>query len=53
MKIPKSKTWLMPGGSTREELIPHYAGVIDRALEMGYNFCPRAHIIAFDDKRAV
>ena len=53
MKIPKSKTWLMPGGSTREELIPHYAGVIDKALEMGYNFCPRAHIIAFDDKREV
>ena len=26
MKIPKSKTWLMPGGSTREEIIPHYAG---------------------------
>ena len=25
----------------------------DKALEMGYNFCPRAHIIAFDDKRAV
>ena len=53
MKIPKSKTWLMPGGSTREEIIPHYAGTIDKALEMGYNFCPRAHIIAFDDKREV
>ena len=53
MKIPKNKTWLMPGGSTREELIPHYPGVIEKALEMGYNFCPRAHIIAFNDKRAV
>ena len=53
LNIPKNKTWLMPGGSTREELIPHYPGVIDKALEMGYNFCPRAHIIAFDDKRAV
>ena len=53
LNIPKNKTWLMPGGSTREELIPHYPGVIDKALEMGYNFCPRAHIIAFNDKRAV
>ena len=53
LNIPKNKTWLMPGGSTREELIPHYPGVIDKALEMGYNFCPIAHIIAFDDKRAV
>ena len=23
LNIPKNKTWLMPGGSTREELIPH------------------------------
>jgi len=53
MNIPKNKTWLMPGGSTREELIPHYAETIDRALEIGYNFCPRAHIIAFCDKRGV
>ena len=53
MNIPKNKTWLMPGGSTRKELIPHYAGTINKALEMGYNFSPRAHIIAFDVKRGV
>jgi len=53
MDIPKNQTWLMPGGSTREELIPHYAGTIKKALEVGYNFCPRAHIIAFDEDRLV
>lgn len=53
MNIPKNKTWMMPGGDTRETLISMYPIVIEKCIEMGYNFCSREHIIAFDIKRGV
>lgn len=49
--IPNTKTWIMPAGGTREELIPNYSYVMDECVERGYNFSGRAHIIAFDDQR--
>jgi len=49
--IPNDKVWIMPAGSTREELIPNYSYVMDECVERGYNFTGRAHIIAFDDQR--
>lgn len=49
----KHKVWVMPAGSTREEVIPNYAYVIEQCVERGYNFSGRAHIIAFNDQRGV
>lgn len=51
--IPKNKTWLMPAGDCQETLIPMYARSIQKAIEMGYNWTGRDHIIAFNQKRKV
>jgi len=53
MNIPKNKTWIMPPGDNREELVRVYPMVIDFCAENGYNFTGREHIIAFDTKRGV
>jgi 7-carboxy-7-deazaguanine synthase len=51
--IPKHKTFIMPAGDTREELIKMYPIVFDMCAEKGYNMTGRDHIIAFDTKRGV
>ena len=51
--IPKSKTFIMPAGDTREELIKMYPLVFELCAEHGYNMTGRDHIIAYDTKRAV
>ena len=53
MNIPKNKTWVMPAGDNREELIKIYPKVIEMCAEQGYNFTGREHIIAYDTKRGV
>jgi len=53
MGIPKNKTWIMPPGDNREELIRVYPMVFEFCTENGYNFTGREHIIAFDTKRGV
>jgi 7-carboxy-7-deazaguanine synthase len=53
MNIPKNKTWVMPAGDNREELIKIYPKVIEMCAEHGYNFTGREHIIAYDTKRGV
>jgi 7-carboxy-7-deazaguanine synthase len=53
MGIPKNKTWIMPPGDNREELIRVYPMVFDFYTENGYNFTGREHIIAYDTKRGV
>ena len=53
MNIPKSKTYIMPAGDTREELIRMYPIVFEMCAEMGYNMTGRDHIIAYDTKRGV
>lgn len=53
MGIPKSKTWIMPPGDNREELIRVYPMVMDFCRDHGYNFTGREHIISFDTKRCV
>ena len=53
MNIPKNKTWLMPGGDNRVRLIEVYPSVIEKCIEMNYNFCSREHIIAYDTKIGV
>jgi 7-carboxy-7-deazaguanine synthase len=53
LEIPKDKTYIMPAGDTREELIKMYPIVFDMCAEHGYNMTGRDHIIAFDTKRGV
>ena len=51
--IPRNKTYIMPAGDNREELIKMYPIVFDMCAEQGYNMTGRDHIIAFDTKRGV
>jgi 7-carboxy-7-deazaguanine synthase len=53
MNIPKWKTWVMPAGDTREELIKMYPIVMEMCMNKGYNFTGREHIIAYDTRRCV
>jgi len=51
--IPKDKTFVMPAGDSREELIKMYPLVFEMCAEKGYNMTGRDHIIAYDTKREV
>lgn len=53
MGIPRNKTWMMPGGDTRERLLEIYPAVIEKCIELGYNFSGREHILAYDTLRYV
>jgi len=53
MGIPKDKTYIMPAGDSREQLIKMYPLVFNLCAEYGYNMSGRDHIIAFDTERAV
>jgi len=53
MDIPKSKTWIMPPGDTKEEIIRTMPMVIDFCSKNGYCYSGRDHIIAFDKQRCV
>jgi 7-carboxy-7-deazaguanine synthase len=51
--IPKNKTYIMPAGDEREQLIKMYPLVFELCAEHGYNMTGRDHIIAFNTERAV
>lgn len=51
--VPREKIYLMPAGDTREALIKTYPIVMEKCIEMGWNFTGRPHIIAYGDKREV
>ena len=53
LKIPKHKTYIMPAGDTREQLLKMYPLVFELCAEHGYNMTGRDHIIAFDTQRQV
>jgi len=53
LDIPKDKTYIMPAGDTREELIKMYPLVFEMCAEKGYNMTGRDHIIAYDVRRGV
>lgn len=53
MNIPKSKTWIMPPGDTKDEIIRVLPMVINFCSDNGYCFSGRDHIIAFDKQRGV
>ena len=51
--IPKNKTYIMPAGDTRDQLIKMYPLVFEMVAEHGYNMTGRDHIIAYDTERGV
>ena len=51
--IPKDKTFIMPAGDTRKELIKMYPIIFEMVAEHGYNMTGRDHIIAYDTDRGV
>lgn len=51
--IPKDKTYIMPAGDSRDELIKMYPIVFEMCAEHGYNMTGRDHIIAYDQARLV
>ena len=51
--IPKDKTYIMPAGDTKEQLIKMYPLVFEMVAEHGYNMTGRDHIIAYDTERGV
>ena len=51
--VPKDKTYIMPAGDERGQLIKMYPLVFELCAEKGYNMTGRSHIIAFDTERAV
>ena len=53
LDIPKDKTYIMPAGDSREELIKMYPIVFEMCAEHGYCMTGRDHIIAYDKQRYV
>lgn len=53
MGIPKDKTFIMPPGDTREELIRVYPMLFEFCAEHGFNMTGRDHIIAYGQQRGV
>ena len=53
MGAPKNKTYIMPAGDNREQLIKMYPLVFNMVSKHGYNMTGRDHIIAFDTQRMV
>ena len=53
LDIPKDKTYIMPAGDTRDQLIKMYPLVFNMCAEHGYNMTGRDHIIAFNTERGV
>jgi 7-carboxy-7-deazaguanine synthase len=49
--IPKNKVYLMPLGTTREEMVKSSGLIVDTAIRLGYEFSPRLHIFIFSNAR--
>ena len=53
LSVPNDKIYLMPEGLNREQLKRRRQLLSEVAVEMGYNFTDRLHIITYGDKRGV
>jgi 7-carboxy-7-deazaguanine synthase len=53
LNIPKLKTWIMPPGDSKEEIIRTMPMVISFCGENGYCYSGRDHVVAFDKQRGV
>ena len=53
LSVPNDKVYLMPEGLNREQLRRRRQWLSEIAVEEGYNFTDRLHIITYGDKRGV
>lgn len=51
--IPAQKVWIMPKGASREIQLKNFAAIWRYCVKRGFNFSPRLHILAFDNKNGV
>jgi len=51
-KLPKERIQMMPQGRTKRELEEKSPWLIEKCKQDGYIFCPRLHIMIWDDERA-
>lgn len=49
--IPQDRAQMMPQGSTAEESRKNSLWLVEKCIEHGYNFCPRVHILLWDNER--
>jgi len=53
INIPNDAIFIMPEGATRDEQIKKMPEVIEYCLQNKFNFSPRLHILAYDNKCGV
>lgn len=51
--IRPGKVWLMPFGATRKLQHQNTPAVWELCVQHGFNFSPRLHVLAFDDRKGV
>lgn len=51
-RIPPSRVWVMPEGTTPATLGEHLAAIADPAIAAGFNVTTRLHVLAWGDERA-
>ena len=51
--IPKEKIYIMPMGTTRDEIMENTHFLIEKCFDLQYNFTPRMHILIYDNKKLV
>jgi len=52
-KFPRFDVYLMPQGTTREEIIKNAPEIVEYCKKYDYKFSPREHLIIYDKKRGV
>lgn len=53
LSIPPQKVWIMPEGTTSEELDKNRKWLVDVCIREGWNFTDRLHVTIFGNKRLV
>jgi len=51
--IPRESVWMMPEGISLEETMRNSKWLIERCIEVGFNFTPRLHIMIWGNERGV
>ncbi len=51
--IPKKFVWIMPEGISLEETMTKSYWLIEKCIEVGFNFTPRLHIMIWGNERGV
>ncbi len=52
-KIPTEKVYVMPEGSSLKKQLAKMEGAWNLCVKQNWNFCPRLHVLAFDEKTGV